>query len=224
MKIVAFSYDPLSDIVPAFEYFLHRTWPDCPHELVHVVNSGKALNVQSPIYRIDGGFGRRVREFVRQYCKDDEPILVILADCLIISVNRRVIARAEDLMKRPEIAHIRLRPKPPPQLPYDDDFGRIRLGTRYSLSLQPGIWKAKVIHDLCRNKESPSATEIQGSSRTRTVGDKMLLCSRVGAMEFVNYYNHGKPWGSRWLRLNAPEEYWTDAAKGAKTGRGNPRS
>jgi len=226
MKIVAFAYEPLSDIVPAFGYFLHRNWPDCPHELIYVVNGKKELKVEDPVYHIGGPnshFGWRVKQFVQQHCEDDEPILIILADCLVLSVNPRVVARAEELMRGGEVVHVRLRPKPPPQLPYDDDFGRIRLGTRYSLSFQPGIWRAKTIHNLCRNDEDPGATEIQGSRRTRTVGDKALLCAKVEAIEFVNYYNHGRPWGSRWLRLNAPEKYWTDAARRAKTGRDNPR-
>jgi hypothetical protein len=213
IRIVAFGYDRHADIIPAYEYCLRRYWPGCSYPIVYVMNEPRReLKVEGPVHYISGGFGRRVREFVRQHCQDDDPLLIMLADCLVSGIDTRLMSRAEELINRPEIGHVRLYPKPSPQLPYDDDFGEIKPGSRYSLSLQPGIWKAKIIHDLCRNNDTPFRVEIGGSKRTHNVG-KTFLCSKQMAMTYINYYNQGRPFGCKWLRFHASSDVWTDAAR-----------
>lgn len=214
VKIVAFGYHAHADIIPAYEYCLHRYWPDCPYPVVYVMNAHprRELNVKGPVYYIDGAFGMRVRQFVRQHCGEDDPLLVMLADCLVSGVNARLIARADELIRRPEIGMVRLHPRPGPQLPYDDDFGIIKPGSRYSSSLQPSIWKARVIRDVCRNRDTPFRMEIDGSRRTSGL-NKTLLCSKENAMTYINYYNKDRPYGCKWLRFHAPQEVWTDAAQ-----------
>jgi hypothetical protein len=139
----------------------------------------------------------------------------MMIDYLVVDVDARLISRADELIQRPEIGHIRLRPKPDPQLPYDDDFGMIRKLSRYSLSLQPGIWKTKTLYSLTRDHESPFETETQGSGRTNDV-DETFLCSRQIALDHVNYYYMGGQPAGGWLKLNTPPSIWTDAAKSAR--------
>lgn len=215
MKIVTVACDRYADIAPAYEYLLRKNWPDCPYPLIYVTNS-KKLEVEGSIHYIEGEdikFGWRLRTFIENHYNDDY-LLLMMIDYLVVDVDTRLIARAHELIQLPEIGHVRLRPKPGPQLSYDKDFGKIKKLSRYSLSLQPGIWESKVIYDLIRDRESAHTTEVQGSSRTDSI-DKVFLCSHQIALDHVNYYSRGRPAGG-WLKLNTPPNIWTDAAKSAR--------
>ncbi|MHA2264819.1 MAG: hypothetical protein ACXAEN_20700, partial [Candidatus Thorarchaeota archaeon] len=135
-------------------------------------------------------------------------------DYLITSVNLPMVAMAHELAKKTDVRHVRLRPMPHPQLAYPaEGFGEIRKRSRYSLSLQPGIWEPQVLYNLCRDHEDPWQTEIQGSGRVREFKGKFLSTDKQPIITHHNYYRKGKPQGAGWVRKNVPKVAWPDAAK-----------
>jgi hypothetical protein len=218
MKIAVFACDLYRDVAPAWWWFFKDRWPGCEH-LVEFVTTSKKLDVPAPTFlygkRPDNAFGWRCRSYLLDHCERDELILLMMVDYLIASVNQSLLERARQLCEKPEIAHVRLRPMPAPQLPYPiKGFGEIKKDTRYSLSLQPGIWEAGVLFDLCQPNENPYHTEILGSSRAKQIKGKFLSTVKP-AITHCNYYHKRKVYGkdAEWVMKHAPKEVWPDAAK-----------
>lgn len=218
MKIVTVACDQYADIAPAYHYLLNQNWPNHP-PLIYVTNA-QPLKVDAPIVYVKGeerAYGWRLRKFIKEHYKD-ELILLMMIDYLVKSVNRDLLDRAVRLCQRADVGHVRLRPMPHPQLPFPDDgdFGEIKKNTPYALSLQPGIWKARLIYDLCRDNENPWHTETRGSHRTHLTDLKLLSVKKEMAVAHHNYYRYGKPLGVDWVREMVPEECWPSAARKGK--------
>lgn len=216
MKIIILSCNLYADTCPAFSELWHKTWPDCPHDLVFVTNK-KRLAVTEPAYylnrRSDLAFGWRLRKFIRSHYTD-EHLLFMMSDYFVKSIDSDLIGQAHELCALPNIRHVRLRPMPHPQLPFlrYPDFGLINKFKRYSLSLQPGIWETQVLYDLCRNDEDPWQTEVRGSSRAAFVPG-LFLSTKRQAISHINYYRKGKVDGKSWVRENVSPENWPEACK-----------
>jgi len=221
LKIITFTCDIYANIVPAYHYLWGKFWPDCPYEHVYVTNS-KPLGVDAKVYYLKGkdiDYGRRLRKFVSLHCQDNELGLFMMGDYLIKSMNISLIERARELCETPEIAHCRLRPMPHPQLPPPSHlskkvFGEIDRTKRYSLSLQPGIWRPKDLARCVKDAWNPWHCEIRGSQRTRKIKG-LFLCTQKPAILHHNYYRKRKPFGPIWVKKNVPEKYWTKAVRRA---------
>lgn len=223
MKIVVVCCDAYRDIVPAWYYLFKKNWADCPYEPVFVTTNER-LDVDAPSYYIndkdhkDAHFGWRMRQFIKQYYSD-ELLLFYMADYLIKDSNQTQVAAAEALCRHKDIVHVRLRPMPPPQRPFEENrgFGIIDKGdkrTRYVLSLQPGIWKTEQFYRLLRDDEDPWRTEIEGSARAlKTRG--LFLSARGHVVSHINYYMKGRvtPHTIQWVRDNVSAEYWPRAVR-----------
>lgn len=216
MKIVTFACDQYADIAPAYHYLLERNWLNHP-PLVYVTNS-QPLNVDAKVVYIKGKdirYGWRLRKFIKEHYKD-ELILLMMIDYLVKSVDPGLLKEAEKLCRERSIGHVRLRPMPHPQLPFNENFGEIKKNTAYALSLQPGIWKAQLIYNLCRDEENPWHTETRGSRRMRNLTYTLLSVKDRLAVSHHNYYRYGKPLGVEWVMKEVPEELWPSAAKERK--------
>jgi len=216
MKIVVFACDLYSDIAPAFEYLFRHHWPDCPYETEYVTNS-TPLSVDAKVHYYcgqDSRYGWRLRKYIDDHCKPNDLILLTMIDYLLKGAKPHLVKRAEELCLKPGIAHVRLRPMPPPSLPFGRDFGEVDKRKRYALSLQPGIWPAGLIYDLVQDNEDPWQVELRGTVRSRRVLAK-YLCSRELALPHHNYYRKRKvsPGTVAWVKANVPEDRWPDAAK-----------
>lgn len=219
MKIVVFACDLYTDIAPAYLYMHKTCWPDCPYGIEFVTNS-KRLNVEATVHLMgcaESDFGSRARKYIETCFKEmDGLMLLMMIDYLMYGVNRELVSRAAELCLRQEIKHVRLRPMPHPPEIYASDalFGVIAKGAPYSLSLQPGIWKAQALHDLCKVGESAHYTEIFGSARVPKF-DGTFLSTRTPAIEHHNYYENkmAQGWAVNWVRENVPPEFWPEAAK-----------
>ena len=135
---------------------------------------------------------------------------------MVRGANTPLIDRCAALCRTAEIAHVRLRPMPHPQEDFgsDKEIGKIKKGSRYCISLQPGIWKAQYLHDVCKNGESPYHAETHGSARAgRYKGT--LLSTRIPAITHHNYYlkKKAQDWAISWVMKNVPPELWPTAAK-----------
>ena len=215
MKILVFACDRYADAAPAWWHLFQKNWTDCPHDVVFVTRQTR-LDVPCPVYYLDQkkdmAFGWRLRTFLREHYTE-EHLLIHMVDYFIKQVDTDMVARAHELCAMPNIRHVRLRPMPAPQQPYPaPGFGMIDKYSRYSLSLQPGIWETRVLNDLSNDRENPFATEIQGSGRARRV-DGVFLSSEEWILVHHNYYNKGKPQGLDWVRENVIQEAWPEALK-----------
>jgi len=102
---------------------------------------------------------------------------------------------------------------PPPPFPYPaDGFGRIDKSRRYSLSLQPGIWRTETLYKLLRDGENPWVTEIQGSLRVPRMRGEFLSVDHY-ALPHLNYYHKGAAKGLEWVCEHVPADKWPDAVK-----------
>ena len=221
MKIITFACDLYADIGPAYQYLFRKLWPDCPYEMVYVTNS-KPLGVDGTIHYLPGKdieYGRRLRKFTALHCADNELGLFMMIDYLPKILNVELIEKAVQLCKRDDVAHCRLRPMPnptlhaPAHLKLDHAvFGQIDKSTRYSLSLQPGIWRPADLSKCCRDLENPWHCETHGSTRTKRIPGT-FLCTQKPAILHHNYYRKRRPFGVSWVKENVPEEFWPNAAR-----------
>jgi hypothetical protein len=214
MKIVVFNCDCYADVSAAWLEMYKKYWPEQPYEVVYVTNS-KPLKVDAEVVYIRGNdreYARRLHVFLRDYYRDDL-VLLVMADYLIkYRADHKLIKKAEELCGR-NIAHCRLRPIPKPQYPFKvDGFGAIEKGSRYSLSLQPGIWKVSALQMLIDTKENPWQMEVRGSRRTVNLKEQ-LISTQTHALNHVNYYLKGRTPALEWTRDNVPEHAWPDAVR-----------
>ena len=225
MKIITFTCDAYRDIIPAYHYLWQKYWPDCPYEFVYVTNS-KPLGIQdTTVHYLKGSdikYAKRLRTFVKRHCRDDELGLFMMGDYLVKGLNIPLIEKARRLCERKDVAHCRLRPMPHPQLPPPvhlkldkAEFGEINRRQRYSLSLQPGIWKPKVLASLLEDSWNPWLCETKGSGNTRRIQGH-FLCTQKPAIIHHNYYRKRKVFGPGWVKKNVPKKYWTKAVRRAK--------
>ena len=223
VRIVAVSCDLYSDCAPAWEYLFRTHWPECLYPLCFVTNS-EPLSVQSPVHYIKGkdiDYGGRMRRFIKAHCHPDDVLLLTMADYMLKHVDVGLVERAISLMRKDSgVWHIRLRPMPPPRLPYSDDFGGIDKTSRYALSLQSGLWRASTAYNLFRDGENPWDTEQNGSGRVKGMKGSFLSV-RTMAMPHINYYNKRSvlPGSISWVRNRVPKELWPDACRDSSLAR-----
>jgi len=195
LKVVVCVVDEYVYVSDIFWHFYRKFWPDNPYETV-IFAQRNLIRLPTEIVYVGGDardFGGRLGRFLRQSF-DDSILMLLMMDYVLKSpVKTELVKAAEDWCKRPEIGHVRLRPFPHPQRPFraDPKFGEIERGSRYSLSLQPGLWETSVLLGLLRDGEDPWQTEIRGSDRTRYL-QKRLLSTLDHAYVHHNYYRKGK--------------------------------
>lgn len=190
MKLVVFSIDAYSHLGPLFLQYLNDKWPECPYEQVYIANHAH-IDVPHPVVYVkdrDMNFGSRMRKFLEHYYTDDA-LMIMMIDYIPKNADHDLIVKAEEVLTRSTVGHVRLRPMPKPAHPWkpDSDFGVIDKRRPYSLSLQPGMWESQLLHDLCRNGENAWRTETHGSTRTRNF-DKSFLSTMDVAISHHNYY------------------------------------
>jgi hypothetical protein len=219
MKVLAITCDLYRDSIPAWEYLWYAAWPDCPYEVVYLTNS-KPLSTDKQVYYVHGAenqFGRRFRKFYSTHWRENELVLLMMADYFVQNVNVELIERAKGQCLKSDVAHVRLRPMPHPQRAYrrnNRDFGLIDKRRAYALSLQPGLWFPKDLAKCCRDRESAWHVETHGSGRTKRIRG-MFLSTRRPAIIHLNYYRKRKPFGLSWVRDNVPREFWPNAVEKA---------
>jgi len=217
MKILAVTCDAYRDSVPAWEYLWYHHWPDCPYKLEYLTNS-EPLQTEREVWYIhgpEGQFGRRFRKYYSLHARDNELILIMMADYFVKHINVALIEKAKAWCERDDISHVRLRPMPHPPLPFKRNnklFGTIDKRKAYALSLQPGLWYPKDLAKCCRDKESAWHVETHGSGRTKRIPGA-FLSTRKPAIIHLNYYRKRKPFGLSWVRENVPEEFWPNAVR-----------
>lgn len=216
MKIITVACDRYADAAPAWWHLFKKNWAECEYDVVFVTNRVK-LDVPAQVHYLsdkpDMDFGWRFRKFIRDHYTE-EHLLIHMIDYFIKDVDHDLIAQAHELCAQRDIRHVRLRPMPHPQETYPiPGFGRIQKGSRYCVSLQPGIWETQVLYDLCVDGESPFRTEVYASASRALYVRGEFLSTDEWALVHHNYYNKGKPQGLDWVRDNVAEEAWPEAVR-----------
>lgn len=167
MKVVVFSCDTYSWLIPIFSHFYEKNWPDNPYQTVFVTETEKTKEVTT--------FCAGKLEWANRMIKylnscNDETFLLLSVDYIIekkVDTNR--IKRAEGLCKN-NIGCVRL-------FPLDDKWSRFLFDTniegfkeypldkRYSISLQASIWQKEFLLEFLRKGETCWQTEGRGSRR-----------------------------------------------------------
>lgn len=191
MKVVAFTIDKYAYIEQTFWHFYQKFWPDNPYETV-IMGQKKKLHLPCEIVYVGGAemnFGGRMQKFLHHHYQERLLLLVMMDYIPNQPINDAMVRKAEILCQRDDIGHVRLRPYPHPQHVFkeDPDFGVIEPNSRYSLSLQPGIWDRKILMRLMKDGESAWHTETRGSSRTRALGIK-FLSTQAHAWTHLNWF------------------------------------
>lgn len=196
MKVVCFTCDQYSYIIPSFVNIWHKIWPDCPWEL-EVVTDQVRINIQEKVIYAHAGrhFSDRLIKYMDNYVGEHEHILVMLEDYIIREVNRPLVMRCLDILQQdPNIGLVRLYPKPGPTMPYcdDPDIGEINRHDLYPASLQASIWRSDVFRGVLNPHEDPWQTEEAGSWRARHMPENVrFLATRPCALDYFNYAAKG---------------------------------
>lgn len=206
MQVVIWSIDKYKEVGPIFWHFYEKYWTNNEFCSIIVTESHHYKQIPCKHIKVPGrtmNFGGRMRNFLREY--QDETLMLLMIDYVMKApLEYDVFRTATRLINRPDVVHVRLRPMPHPQLPWPDRmFGEIRRASRYSLSLQPGIWETKTLFNLMRDGDNPWHTETHGSSRTGRVRGHMLS-SNIPVYSHHNYFYKGKvlPRTKQWIEDN----------------------
>lgn len=212
MKVVAFTIDRYAYVGKTWWHYFKKFWPDCPYDVVVVGQKKLIRDMPCELIYVGGesiDFGQRMSDFLENHYDEDLLLLVMMDYILKRRADQRIIGKAEQFCQQEEFGHVRLRPYPHPQKSFkeDSDFGEIELGSRYSLSLQPGIWEKDILLGLLKPGESAHHTETRGSTRTRRAGDKRFLSTMEHVYMHHNYFRRGEvnPGAAAWCK-----EHWVD--------------
>lgn len=195
VKILVFSIDKYSHLGPLFSQYFHAKWPECPYDEIYIANR-QPIKVKSTVIHIrdrEVNFGRRMRTFLKHHYTDSY-LLIMMIDYIPKSANHALLMKSAEIVRRPNIGHVRLRPMPVPKEVWrrDSDFGVIDKRRPYSLSLQPGMWETQLFYDLLSDREGAHHTETHGSTRTKRFR-QLFLSTRTHAISHHNWYRHGRP-------------------------------
>jgi len=173
MRIVVFTCDSHSWLIPTFLHFYKKNWPDNPYQTDFVTETKKIGGISTFLTgKIPWADG------VIKYLKShDENLLLLLLEDYILSktIDTNRIKQAEDLCSG-DIGCVRL---------YDKgikDFNILRnflidIGIEgfkeyppynpYTISLMPTIWQKGFLLEFLREGENPWQTELDGSARVQ---------------------------------------------------------
>ena len=189
MKIVVPTCDKYAWLIPLFLKYWRRAWPDCPFVLEIVGGTLPTEGADNVLLGEDRGWATNMLSYLGE---GDEPILLMLDDYMTDSIDAGLVLIAAKLIEQPDIGMVRLYPCPGPTLPYSNEFGEIDKHEPYGVSLQPAIWKPKVLCDVLLSGESAWDTEIQGSVRVRGYDAYKFIGTIKTAIGYRGYMRHGE--------------------------------
>jgi len=168
VAIIVLSCDKYSDLWDPFFNLFFSNWPMCPYSVYLFSNEidYKRKKVTTILSGKDFDWTRSVRKCIEQI--SCEYLFFFLEDAFIISkVDSIAVEEIVNNAILEDVNYVRLRPSPPPDRTYNDDYGLIARDAMYRTSLFASIWKRDVFLDILQDGESAWAFEIQGTERSR---------------------------------------------------------
>jgi len=204
MKVVVFTCDKYSWLIPTFLHFYKKMWPDNPYQTDFVTET-KEIGGVSTFYT--GGIPWPDGAIKYFESIDEEIFLLLLEDYIIKeTVNTNRVKIAENLCSD-DIGCVRLNPHDNfSHLLVDtniDGFKEYPLDKPYSVSLQPSIWQKEFLLEILQRGENIWQTEIEGSRRIWE-SNKRIIWADIPILSHCNppfgYIKRG--------RIRKPAKQW----------------
>jgi len=186
MKVVVFTCDKNSWLIPTFLHFYKKMWLDNPYQTDFVTETKEIGDVPT-FYAGEIPWPDGAIKYFESI--DEEIFLLLLGDYIIKeTVNTDMVKRAESLCVD-NVGCVRLNP-------YDnfshflvdtniDGFKEYPLDKPYSVSLQPAIWQKEFLFEFLRKGEDVWQTEIEGSRRIWE-SDKRIIWTDIPILSHCN--------------------------------------
>ena len=172
LEILIISFDGFSDVWDLCINSLFEFWPDCPFRINLLTNAKiyPDLRVNSLCVGPDEDWSSSL---IRGLNKIQSDYVLTLFDDFIIKekINANKINELIQVCVSKEYNYLRLRPAPPPDRSGPVDYGPIKQGAPYRVSLCTAIIKKKTLLSLLQPGESPWDFEKFGSLRSAHLGD-----------------------------------------------------
>ncbi len=211
MKVVIFSCDSYSWIVPTFLHFYKKNWPDNPYETVVVTETEASGFGAGDPYAIDYGvfyagkipWSDRAAKYLNSI--DDETFLLFLEEYILNErVNTDEIKRADNLCVD-DIGCVRLHAYNSwSSFLFDSKikgYKEYPIEQRYSVSHQSSIWQRRLFLDILKRGESNWQMETEGSKRFHKFGKRIIWKDTP----IINYHPCGY---MRRRKVVKSEEQW----------------
>lgn len=204
MKVVVFSCDSYSWLIPIFSHFYERYWPDNPYKTEFVTETKKIDGVTT---FCTGKIPWADRAIKYLESLEDETFLLLLEDYIInATIDTNKIKMAESLC-RGDIGCIRVYPhhKRLSKLLIDakiEGFKEYPLDKPYSVSLESAIWQKEFFLEFLQRGENIWQTEDSGSIRVQKSKKKIIWadipiithCRPGGYMKKGRVYGRVEEW------------------------------
>lgn len=207
MRVVVFTCDRYSWLIPTFLHFYKKMWPDNPYQTDFVTET-KEIGQASTFFtgKIPWPDGA-INYF--ESC-DEDTFLLLLEDYIIkepIDTNR--VREAESLCSD-DIGCVRLNP-------HDklsrfllnagiEGFKEYPLDKPYSISLQPAIWQKKFLFEFLKKGEDVWQVENEGSIRIQKSKMRVIWADTpiITMPRIGGYMKKGKVYGTveQWCKEN----------------------
>lgn len=197
------SCDAFSDAWKPFFKLFYRYWPDCPFPVYLIANQLECddKRVKTIKFYPDKGWATNMAEALSKF---PYPYIIYFQEDYFLksAVDTKRILNLLDVLIKEKAACLRLWPSPAPDIIFKNyrDIGLIEENSQYRVSLQAGIWDAKIFEGLLIPGESGRDMEFSGSERSKLIKNPFLSVDR-----------------SRYLKLNnnpAIDYYCTGIVKG----------
>jgi len=208
MRVVVFSCDRYSWLIPIFSHFYERFWPDNPYQTDFVTETKKIDGVNI-FCTGEIPWADRAIKYLESF--EDETFLLFLEDYIInttIDTNR--IKMAENLC-RGDIGCVRLYPRRKLHSKNLIDFNingfmEYPLDKYYSVSLEPCIWQKEFFLEFLQRGENIWQTEDNGSIRVQKSKKKIIWVDTpiITHCRAGGYMKKGRVYGTveQWVKEN----------------------
>jgi hypothetical protein len=175
------SCDAYSDAWDPFFAFFFKYWPDCPFP-IYLISENKVFpdpRVTTITLKKDFGWANNVDMALKQV--SGKYFIYFLEDVFLMKkVDTARILRLFEMLKRDNIACLRLYPSPEPDMPYakgvneGERLGVIAQNAPYRVSTMTAIWKKESFLNLMKAGENAWQMEWEGTKRS-ALGSELFL-------------------------------------------------
>ena len=207
MRVVVFTCDKYSWLIPTFLHFYKKMWPDNPYQTDFVTET-------KPIGQVSTFFTGKIPwpDGAIKYLEsvDEEAFLLLLEDYIIKEPIDTARVKIAEKFCSGNVGCVRLNPRDRLRRYLFDvgieGFKEYPLDKPYSISLQPAIWQKKFLFEFLKKGENIWEVENEGSiriqkSKMRVIwaDDPIITMPRAGG-----YMKKGRIYGKveQWCKEN----------------------
>lgn len=188
MKVVVFSFDKYSWLIPTFLHFYKKNWPDNPYQTILVTETIKAEGINT-FCAGKIAWADRAIEYLNSL-KDERFILFLEEYILNETVDTNRVKWAESLCAGDVgcvrlYAHDRLS-----RFLVDIEIAGFReypLDVPYSVSMQSSVWQREFFLKILKSGENAWQSETEGSKRVHKFKKKVIWSDD----SIINYHPGG---------------------------------